>query len=66
MTYYCSDCTYRGQTAGPGGDCPACGSFALVRSRKVEEDAPPSKVRLYIMFSLWGIFLAMVIWKLVA
>ena len=65
MTYYCQDCTYRGKTAGPSGDCPACGSFALVRPGKNEEEAPPSKLRLYIMFALWAVFLVMVIWKLV-
>lgn len=66
MTYYCSDCTYRGQTAAPAGDCPACGSFAMVHSRQAQEEAPPSKVRLYLMFVLWGVFLSMVVWKLIS
>ena len=65
MTYYCQDCTYRGLTAGSSGDCPACGSFALVRAKKTEDEPPPSKLRLYIMFALWAVFLVMVIWKLV-
>lgn len=65
MTYYCQDCTYRGLTAGPSGDCPACGSFALVRAKHTEDEPPPSKLRLYIMFALWAVFLVMVIWKLV-
>ncbi len=65
MTYYCQDCSYRGQTAGPTGDCPACGSFALVRAKQTEDEPPPSKLRLYIMFALWAVFLGMVGWKLV-
>ena len=64
MAYYCQDCSYRGQTAGPTGDCPACGSFALVRAGQNEETLPPSKLRLYIMFALWGVFGVMVAWKL--
>ena len=65
MTYYCQDCTYRGQTAGPTGDCPACGSFALVRAKKTDEEPPRGNLSLYIMFALWTVLLLMIAWKLV-
>ena len=64
MTYYCQDCSYRGKTASPGGDCPACGSFALTRrSSAAEEEQPPAAWRLYLMWALWAVFIGMVAWK---
>lgn len=64
MTYFCQDCSYSGQTAGPAGDCPACGSFALVSSGKLEEKPPPSRARLILLVVLWSIFLVLLLWKL--
>ena len=29
MEYYCRDCSYRGNTSGQLGECPACGSFNM-------------------------------------
>ena len=65
MAYLCRDCTYRGATTGPSGECPACGSFNFSRKSKTEStQPPPSKLRLQILFTVWAIFIGMIIWKL--
>jgi len=65
MTYFCQDCSYRGKTAGPSGDCPGCGSFAMVQAGRVEEKPPPGKARLVLLVVLWAIFLLLVRWRLI-
>jgi DNA-directed RNA polymerase subunit RPC12/RpoP len=65
MNYFCQDCSYRGKTAGPTGDCPACGSYALVRPGRVEDKPPPGKARLVLLVVLWAIFLLLLLWKLI-
>ena len=64
MAYYCSDCSYRGNTGGSNGECPACGSFNLVRGQPREETPPPARWRLLVLGLLWAWLLAMIIWKL--
>lgn len=64
MAYYCKDCSYRGKTSGQGGECPACGSFNLVRGRAQEEKPAPARWRLVALGLLWGYLLALIIWKL--
>ena len=64
MTYYCKDCSYRGKTSGPGGECPACGSFDIQRARAKEEKPAPGKLRLIILVGLWVYLIGLIIWKL--
>jgi DNA-directed RNA polymerase subunit RPC12/RpoP len=64
VKYYCSDCSYSGNTSGHAGECPACGSFALVRRKKEEETAPPPKWRLALLIGLWSCLIILVIRKL--
>ncbi len=66
MTYFCRDCSYRGRSGGSNGECPACGSFNLVRAGRQEESAPPARWRLVVLGLLWAWLLGMIIWKLVA
>ena len=65
MAYFCTDCSYRGKVSGQVGECPACGSFNLVkRQTTVEAKPPPGKWRLVVLVLLWGYLIAMIIWKL--
>jgi hypothetical protein len=64
MKYYCTDCSYSGSTSGQSGECPACGSFSLVRRKKEEEAPPPSKWRLALLIGLWSYLIILIIWKL--
>ena len=64
MAYYCNDCSYRGNTSGQGGECPACGSFNLTRGRTDPEKPPPAKWRLVLLIGLWIYLFALIIWKL--
>ena len=65
MRYHCNACSYSGRTSGPAGECPACGSYALVRRSQQEADSPaPARWRLVLLVCLWGYLIALVIWKL--
>jgi DNA-directed RNA polymerase subunit RPC12/RpoP len=66
MTYYCSDCSYRGKTSGQRGECPACGSFNLANPRKETDKPPPAKWRLFLLLGLWGYLFAHIAWKLLS
>ena len=66
MTYLCKDCSYRGKVGGQFGECPACGSFNLVRNLGTrEEKPPPSRWRAVLMVLLWGCLITLVTWKLI-
>jgi len=65
MTYFCKDCSYRGTISGQAGECPACGSFNLVRGRAQEEEKAPAKWRLVALALLWGYLFVLIIWKLI-
>lgn len=66
MIYLCKDCSYRGKVGGQLGECPACGSFNVVRNRGTkEEKPPPSRWRMVLMVLLWGYLVALVVWKLI-
>ncbi|MEJ2532841.1 MAG: hypothetical protein P8Y92_13680 [Halioglobus sp.] len=64
MAYFCRDCSYRGNTSGSNGECPACGSFNMVRGQRHEEAPPPARWRLVVLVLLWGWLFAMIVWKL--
>ncbi len=65
MKYYCNDCSYSGKTGGPAGECPACGSYSLVRRAQQGADSPaPARWRLVLLAGLWGYLIVMVAWKL--
>jgi predicted ATP-dependent serine protease len=66
MAYHCKDCSYRGQKSGQLGECPACGSYNIVkRSLEFEDQAPPAKWRVVVLVLLWGCLIAMIIGKLI-
>lgn len=65
MKYYCSDCSYRGNTGGQSGECPACGSYNLTLRQRPQEQAPPPRWRLVVLIGLWAYLIALIIWKLV-
>jgi hypothetical protein len=65
MAYHCKDCSYRGVKSGPLGECPACGSYNIVkRSFTLTDQPPPAKWRLVALVLLWGCLIAMIIEKL--
>ena len=64
MAYSCSACSYRGQTTGTAGECPACGSYDLKRKLLQQPEAPPSKWRIYLLVALWSCFIGLVAWKI--
>lgn len=65
MAYHCKDCSYRGEKSGQLGECPACGSYNIVkRSSTLKEQPPPTKWRLVVLVLLWGGLIAMIIRKL--
>ncbi len=65
MIYDCTDCSYSGANSGRKGECPACGSFSLVRRRgEGEETPPPSRWRIVLLVALWTYLLIHVVWKL--
>ena len=66
MAYYCPDCSYSGATAGLRGECPACGSLAMVKRKNTEEKAKPSKWRLVLLAALWAYLIGHVSYKLVS
>lgn len=67
MTYYCSDCSYRGKKSGALGECPACGSYNLVKRQAGDDHktAKPARWRLVVVTLLWGYLLALVAWKMI-
>lgn len=66
MTYHCKDCSYRGIKSGQLGECPACGSYNIVKHALTsKEQPPPAKWRLVALLLLWGYLIAMIIWKLI-
>jgi hypothetical protein len=66
MAYLCKDCSYRGNTSGQLGECPACGSFNIIKHTAISrEQAPPPTWRLVLLVVLWAVLIAMIIWKLV-
>jgi predicted ATP-dependent serine protease len=66
MAYYCKDCSYRGVTSGQLGECPACGSYNIVkRSLELEEKSPPAKWRLVVLVLLWIWLIALILRKLI-
>jgi DNA-directed RNA polymerase subunit RPC12/RpoP len=64
MAYHCNDCSYRGVNSGAAGECPACGSYALVRKIKMTEEPPPPKWRLVLLVVLWTYLIGHILWKL--
>ncbi|MFT6287661.1 MAG: putative ATP-dependent serine protease [Halieaceae bacterium] len=64
MAYVCRDCSYRGATTGPSGQCPACDSFNFGRQQKIEARPQNSKPRVQVLITVWAIFIGMIIWKL--
>ncbi len=66
MAYYCEDCSYRGKVSGQLGECPACGSFNLVKRQQTDEkNQAPKKWRLALVILLWGYLAGLVVWKLI-
>jgi predicted ATP-dependent serine protease len=66
MAFYCNECTYRGKVSGQLGECPACGSFNI--SMLVGLDQEENKLkpwRLKLLWVLWGILAATIIWKVI-
>lgn len=64
MTYYCTDCSYSGNTSGTSGECPGCGSYSLVRRKREAAAEPPPKWRLALLIGLWTYLIILIIWKL--
>jgi hypothetical protein len=65
MNYHCKDCSYRGNSSGQDGSCPACGSFNLGRiSRQDHEKPKAGKLRLTLLVGLWVYLIGLIIWKL--
>jgi hypothetical protein len=65
MEYYCRECSYRGNTSGQLGECPACGSFDIgKRKPKAEEKGSRGTLRLVILAALWVYLIAHIVWKL--
>ncbi len=65
MAYHCKDCSYRGDKSGQLGECPACGSYDIVKSSlNIKEQPSPAKWRLVVLVLLWGCLIAMIIGKL--
>ena len=64
MSFQCTDCSFSGRRSGSGGQCPACGSFNLVRSKVSVEKKPPGKLRLVLLVALWAYLIAHILWKL--
>jgi predicted ATP-dependent serine protease len=65
MLYFCRDCSYRGNSSGQGGNCPACGSFNIEHARKEEEKEPERKLHVIILVALWTYLIALILWKLI-
>jgi predicted ATP-dependent serine protease len=66
MAYYCKDCSYRGVTSGQLGECPACGSYNIVKRALVrEEKKPPARWRLVVLALLWSYLIVLLIGKFV-
>lgn len=66
MAYLCKDCSYRGMKSGQLGECPACGSYNIVKHTAVlGEKPPPAKWRLVVLVLLWGLFFTLIIGKLI-
>lgn len=67
MVYLCKDCSYRGKMSGQGGECPACGSFNMVRRRAAQNEVSKktAKWRFATMLLLWACLLALVTSKLI-
>ena len=64
MKYHCTDCTYSGRTSGRAGECPACGSHALVRRKQRVAENPRSRWRIGLLVALWAYLIIHVFWKL--
>ncbi len=66
MAYLCKDCSYRGKKSGQLGECPACGSYNIVKHTVALTEQPqPAKWRLVVLVLLWALLIAMIIGKLV-
>lgn len=66
MAYLCKDCSYRGKKSGQLGECPACGSYNIVKHTvTLPEQAQPAKWRLVVLVLLWTLLIAIIIGKLV-
>ena len=66
MAYYCKACSYRGMKSGHLGECPACGSYDIVKdSAAAKEKTVPTKWRLVVLVLLWSCLAIMIIEKLV-
>ena len=64
MTYRCRDCSYKGPTSGPAGECPGCGSYALFRVGTQEAERPSSRWRLLLLAGLWTCLVILIVRKL--
>ncbi len=64
MKYYCRACSYSGNASGTSGECPGCGSYALVRSKREAAAEAPPKWRLALLIGLWTYLIILIIWKL--
>jgi predicted ATP-dependent serine protease len=67
MAYHCKDCSYRGKKSGQLGECPACGSFNIVKDTVLPDKESPTagKWRLVVLALLWVLLIALIIGKLV-
>ena len=64
MIYSCKDCSYRGNSGGQEGNCPACGSFNLARKSSSIEAPKSGALRLTLVVTLWLYLIALIFWKL--
>lgn len=66
MAYFCKACSYRGNKSGQLGECPACGSFDIIKHTTFSREQPPQPLwRLVLVIVLWVVLIAMIVWKLV-
>lgn len=63
--YQCQDCGYQSSKGFPGGRCPGCGSFRIVRlDGKTPPTPAPARLgyRVALLIALW-LLLAYEIWS---
>ncbi|MCB1855644.1 MAG: hypothetical protein KDI05_12240 [Halieaceae bacterium] len=65
MSYFCKDCSYRGNKSGQDGACPACGSFNISRQAARAQSTPKyNRLRIVLLIGLWGYLIGLILWKL--
>lgn len=66
MAYLCKDCSYHGTKSGQLGECPACGSYNIVKhSTAPSKQPPPAKWRLVVLVLLWVLLFILIIGKFI-